>query len=594
MNFSEKDFKLVENTILDGKKFNDNQKEFIQLLGSKYIIAGPGVGKTTCLVAKIVLLLMGITSENSKEAICIITQTNVAVDEINRILRMLGLSHINHPHFIGTVHQFFNTFLAIPYIKKHLNPQNLRFADEEDYSTLISVLVHKSSYFGKWSEGAKTSVIKRIKESNLIYDLKTNKINLENSSAWDKFDKHQLHMFNIKWELKRLGFFTFNDTFLFAEAALGYEKNISILRKRFKYVFIDEFQDTKASNIKILKKIFLSEGNIIQFVGDPNQTLDFYGQMPEVDYNNVFELKVCNRFGEKIARQLPNIINGVNLECLKENESFDPLLIIYNANKELIPFYKKIFLEFLALEGFLKSDRKDSILSLRKKAINEYNSSSDQEVSEYKISRSESFTNHIIKLINELILKKMSLVGEFNFDLKQWIKDHPEQLGIKKCLIESVKAGKLEKETLKVKINTILKEENSGVINSSNEIFNKIVSVIKLIKNSYEATEVIKNENGNFLYSTIHAAKGETHRSVLLIDSDESEIIHTRMLKSFYCKDDISYADEWVARNLLYVAMSRPTHLFAFGINNKNISKEEIQIFKDKGWDIRYTFDVTE
>lgn len=151
MSYKVESFDLVEQAILNNKKFNDNQREFIELMETSYIIAGPGVGKTTCLAAKIVLLLMEIASENSKGAICIITHTNVAVDEINKILRRLGLSQINHPHFVGTIHNFFNTFLSIPYIKKEFSPTNIRFDDSKEHLELITTLVHKSPYFGKWS-----------------------------------------------------------------------------------------------------------------------------------------------------------------------------------------------------------------------------------------------------------------------------------------------------------------------------------------------------------------------------------------------------------------------------------------------------------
>ncbi|MGG1597822.1 UvrD-helicase domain-containing protein [Paenibacillus naphthalenovorans] len=594
MYFSQNDYNLVEKTVLDGKKFNDNQREFIELMESKYIIAGPGVGKTTCLAAKIVLLLMKLASENSKDAICIITQTNVAVDEINRILRRLGLSQITHPHFVGTVHQFFNTFLAIPYIKKHLNPINMRFAEDDDYLSLISALVHKNSYFGSWSSGPKNAVIRKIQECNLIYDKKSDKIILENTVNWDRFERHQTHMFNVKWELKRLGFFTFNDTFLFAEAALGYKENITLLRKRFKYVFIDEFQDTKASSLAILKDIFSNEGNVLQIVGDPNQTLDFYGQMPNVDVNNKFELKICNRFGDEIAKHLPNIIGGVQIECTKEMKSFNPLLILYNRNEQLIPYYKKILSEYNTDESFSRSTRKDSILSIRKLAINEYQTDCNhQKVANYKIKNSESFTGHISKLINDLIFNKLSLVEEFDFDLRQWVKDHPKQTDIKKYLIKSIKTGQLDEIGLKNAINSILNEKDAGTINATNAIFEKIASVLELINNS-DASKVKEDDGQTLVFSTIHSAKGETHRSVLLIDSEEAGMIHTKMLKSFYCLDNANYDDEWVARNLLYVAMSRPTHLFAFGMNSSYINQDEINIFKDKGWDIKFAFDETE
>ncbi|KZE65710.1 UvrD-helicase domain-containing protein [Paenibacillus peoriae] len=587
MIFSEQDIKIIEAVTLDGKCFNDNQKEFINLFETKYIIAGPGVGKTTCLSAKIVLMLMKMANENSRDAICIITHTNVAVDEINRILNRMGISKIKHPHFVGTIHQFFNTYLALPYIKKKLNPKNIRFSKEEDYSSILSFLVNKSSYFSNWA----TAALIKIKASKLVYDKQLGQITLENTSNWDKFDKHKSKMLNLKLDLKKRGYFSFEDTFLFAQAAIENDNNIRILRKRFKYVFIDEFQDTNPQSIDIIKKIFMKKGNVLQFIGDPNQTLDFDGEKPEVDPGITFELKVCNRFGANIARHLPIIINGVNIQSLNEIVSFDPLMIIYKENKELIPFYKEILMECNYNKDFAKSKRKDSILSIRKDTIQQLEfGRNTQNITGYIPKSTEAYTQHLLKLINELIYKKISSLKSIDFDLKNWIKEHPNQMDIKKTLISDIKLKKLNVSTLRNIINLILNEQISNSINSTNEIFHKIENIINVMngKNN-DKLQSEKETNGNLVFGTIHSAKGETHRSVLLIDSEKSKMIHTNMLKSFYCNNDINYDDKWVEKNLLYVAMSRPTHLFAFGMKESQISSENIQMFKDKGWDIRYT-----
>ncbi|WP_430493560.1 UvrD-helicase domain-containing protein, partial [Paenibacillus ottowii] len=348
MIFSEQDIKIIEAVTLDGKCFNDNQKEFINLFETKYIIAGPGVGKTTCLSAKIVLMLMKMASENSRDAICIITHTNVAVDEINRILNRMGISKIKHPHFVGTIHQFFNTYLALPYIKKKLN------------------------------------------------------------------------------------------------------------------------QDTNPQSIDIIKKIFMNKGNVLQFIGDPNQTLDFDGEKPEVDPGITFELKVCNRFGANIARHLPIIINGVNIQSLNEIVSFDPLMIIYKENKELIPFYKEILMECNYNKDFAKSKRKDSILSIRKDTIQQFEfGRNTQNITGYIPKSTEAYTQHLLKLINELIYKKISSLKSIDFDLKNWIKEHPNQMDIKKTPISDIKLKKLNVSTLRNIINLILNEQISNSINST-------------------------------------------------------------------------------------------------------------------------------
>ncbi|CAN7206424.1 UvrD-helicase domain-containing protein [Paenibacillus sp. LjRoot153] len=594
MFFKEEEFEMVESATLNGGRFNENQRRFIELLESKYIIAGPGVGKTTCLSAKIVLLLLEIMNNSSNEAICIITKTNVAVDEINRILKNMGLSKIKHPHFVGTVHQFFNTFLATPYIKEYLNPKNFRFDNEKEYSAIIKGLMKKSSYFSKWPEGAQDATRVRIEDSKLVYDESLKKIILSNTTNWDKFDKYANHMFDIKWKLKGLGFFGFEDIFLFSQAAMNNSRNISLLRKRFKYIFIDEFQDTEVSNINLINRLFADQVNILQYIGDPNQTLDFDGEIPRVEGKKIFELNICNRFGENIGNHLPNIIKGVNLKCLEVNYSFNPLLLLYKSKTDLIPYYEAMFSKYLSDAKFAGDKRKDTILAIQNNTILDFQrtDSESSTTGGYKIKANESFTAHIIKIINDTLYKKLAEAGINDSSIKEWIKVHLLQLEIKKCLVKSIKNGTLDIKSINSILNVILEEKCSQKIYSTNDVFNTISAIIKQMKGDASS---VKGEN-KFKFSTIHSAKGETHRSVLLIDSekDKNPKIHTRMLKSFYCEDNEDFKESWVQRNLLYVAMSRPTRLFAFGMDQSCLNEEEVEMFKSKGWDVEYTYPVDE
>ncbi|MNO50142.1 exonuclease V subunit beta [compost metagenome] len=454
--------------------------------------------------------------------------------------------------------------------------------------SILTSLVNKSPYFHRWAQAA----LIKIKASRLAYDKERKCIFLENTTNWDKFEKHKTEMLNLKLQLKRMGYFSFEDTFLFAQAAIGNDNIIRILRKRFKYVFIDEFQDTKPHSINILKEIFMVKGNVLQFIGDPNQTLDFYGEKPEVDQDITFELKICNRFGENIARHLPIVINEVSIESIEGKVSFDPLMIIYKENNQLIPFYEKLLEDYANNnEEFRANILKDSILSIRNDTIFqfEYNGG-NQVVNSYSIKSNDAFTQHMLQLINELIFKKISVSRVFEFDLRKFIKNHHEQLNIKKCLISNIKSKKLDVSYLKNCINAILNEQGSSLINNTNDIFNKLLSIIETMNIGTKDENKLEETKNKLVYSTIHSAKGETHRSVLLIDSKKSQMIHTQMLKSFYNNSGENYDTKWVERNLLYVAMSRPTHLFAFGMNYNFIKSEEVEKFKDLGWRIEYSF----
>lgn len=135
MKFSDEEIYEVESVLLGDNHFNESQQKFLNLFNDSTIVAGPGAGKTTTLSAKIALILKRINQGNTDETICIITHTNVAVDEIKAVLNELGIM-IERPHFIGTIHSFLNTFCVEPYFRNQIGVVDLVFLDSEDYERL--------------------------------------------------------------------------------------------------------------------------------------------------------------------------------------------------------------------------------------------------------------------------------------------------------------------------------------------------------------------------------------------------------------------------------------------------------------------------
>ncbi|MFL8937438.1 UvrD-helicase domain-containing protein [Rossellomorea oryzaecorticis] len=262
MQIKERDYELVEKILLGNGYFNTKQREFIELTKSKTIVAGPGTGKTTALAAKIVLLLKNLNASNSKEGVCIITHTNVAVNEINNVLINTGIGSLNHPHFIGTIHEFFNRYCVLPFFKNKLKHNQLSFDnDNENLEFYKSYLKRKNTWM---NDGVVEAISKRIIKSKLYLNTKDNTLDLYNSTDWEKFDKHKSRMLEAKIMRKKQGFLIHDDTFLFSRCYLLEDKFKEILRMRFKYVFLDEFQDTTPDGIELLDALFGTEKNIFR------------------------------------------------------------------------------------------------------------------------------------------------------------------------------------------------------------------------------------------------------------------------------------------------------------------------------------------
>ena len=100
-----------------GFRFNNDRVNIIKNLESIDVQAFPGSGKTTTLIAKLAILARKWPYNNS--GICVLSHTNVAREEIEERLGNtdIGRKLLAYPHFIGTLHSFFDTFVALPWIR---------------------------------------------------------------------------------------------------------------------------------------------------------------------------------------------------------------------------------------------------------------------------------------------------------------------------------------------------------------------------------------------------------------------------------------------------------------------------------------------
>ena len=120
----------IEKSLLpSGCHFSEEQQSVIYENNDMDVVAGPGTGKTTVLTARIKILLEQL--KGSGQGICVLTHTNVAVDEIKSSLKKLGVEEIKNPHFIGTIQDFFNTFFAKKAFHLILGDKQMRVLDDE-------------------------------------------------------------------------------------------------------------------------------------------------------------------------------------------------------------------------------------------------------------------------------------------------------------------------------------------------------------------------------------------------------------------------------------------------------------------------------
>ena len=90
--------------------FTDDALQVIRYWNSVDVSACPGSGKTTLLLAKLKLLADRMPLNNGV-GVCVLSHTNVAVNEIKKKLADYADKLISYPNFVGTIQSFIDKFV---------------------------------------------------------------------------------------------------------------------------------------------------------------------------------------------------------------------------------------------------------------------------------------------------------------------------------------------------------------------------------------------------------------------------------------------------------------------------------------------------
>lgn len=237
--------------------------------GPTMIIAGPGSGKTRVLTFRIAYLMH---SGADPFSILALTFTNKAAREMkNRIEQLYGTDARNL--WMGTFHSVFSRILRSEADKLGY-PSNFTIYDSDDAKNLLKTIVKEMGLNDKLYKP--NYVLYRISlcKNNLIgpneYAVNTDLISEDESNGRPKMA--EIYKMYAK-RCFRAGAMDFDDLLLKTHELL--ERFPDVLYKyqhRFKYVMIDEFQDTNFLQYSIVKRIADVFQNIA-VVGDDAQSI---------------------------------------------------------------------------------------------------------------------------------------------------------------------------------------------------------------------------------------------------------------------------------------------------------------------------------
>lgn len=286
---------------------HQEQWDFIQSAESLDLQAAPGSGKTSLVGLKLALLSQGWTSPT--RGICVLSHTNTAKDEItNRLTaKPAGRRLLQYPHFIGTIQAFTNTFLALPALRSR--GIEVQTVDDDTYADEALRLLERHPRFRKLNGalGHRTNGPALVAEARYVCDAGDLVATGPDGTPPFKASSDSGQQFAaLKEVLTERGIFRYHDMFALAEHHLFHHPQLALaVAHRFPFVLLDEMQDTSDLQQRLLDRVFVSPGTVVQRVGDVNQRI--FADAPNAAQPSSFplphaaQLPVSRRFGSKIA-----------------------------------------------------------------------------------------------------------------------------------------------------------------------------------------------------------------------------------------------------------------------------------------------------
>lgn len=335
--------------------FNKKQQQVINELNQNILLsAGAGTGKTNVLSYRVANILNK-NRANADEILCL-TFTNKACRELkNRITSQLDFETANKIT-IRTIHGFAYQVITTTAKKAQTIFKEFVIFDDEDQKTLIRQTITNFPKTRALDIQYIVNCIEQLKQERALKHIYTEDIEADYTTIYHqhlKFNKtfnqqqnDNLTKFfqfdglniiiNYELALQQMHGLDYKDLIANAYRLFQDENICSSWRKRYKYIMIDEMQDTSSFEYTMLEKLF--PANNIMLCGDEFQTIyEWRGSNPQ---------KILTTFTEKYN---PLIIN------FNENYRSTKLLLEMAYNTLINLFCKETILHSYAKNLLSKS-----------------------------------------------------------------------------------------------------------------------------------------------------------------------------------------------------------------------------------------------
>jgi DNA helicase-2/ATP-dependent DNA helicase PcrA len=618
-----------------GCQFNDERRAFIRCMESRDVVACPGSGKTTALLAKLLILARKMPPADGR-GICVLAHTNVAVDVIRTRAAVASASLFRYPNFFGTIQGFVNQFLAGPWYRSEYG-RPLAAIDNSRFFGELSKLYSIDFGLQTWLEprgGLGTLGSYWFSPATLQVGESLDEPIARLSENTDTFRKIQ----SVRKSILDQGILSFNDAYALALRYLLKKPEVShAIANRFCLMFLDEAQDTDEHQFRVLDAVCRPEQLVVQRIGDPNQAI-YHDQVQTDGFwspRNPLHFSDSRRYGETITKLLSavRLDDSITLQPCVSRASYPPHLITFEEGEEptVLPAFAWLIKELLnniphddpckAIGWIGKDNTADCKLCIPsyfpkyEKAHRTQNKHLSNLVSyaAYAIqSAGAEGANRFLDIVLQGIARALDAAGikdeiaEHNYTPSSveyfWRHEHEKSYNqfrtqIANAFLLALRFG-LTPVDLRAQTIAAIKPVWPMVSKAARFLNGDLIDVAaEMGDGTLQARNRFVANNGTVIdVGTVHSVKGETHLATLYLetkyqkDSDASRLIE--FLKGNRPKGQMKKAHHQQNLKIAHVAFSRPTHLLVFACRASNITGHEDDL-KCNGWVIRAASEVT-
>jgi DNA helicase II / ATP-dependent DNA helicase PcrA len=557
------------------------------------IIAGPGAGKTRWLCNHIKNVLNKSERLKKTRKVACITYTNIGVDTI---LKKIGDS-IDKVE-VSTIHSFLYKNIVKPYIfllkdDFGFDPSKINGHDE---------LTPSKGFVLRWLEKTKQAYPDYKEKSEQIIQLlcdicwkfpeDDSKLDLQFRHNWRK----KIGKYSIKkdslieykkmfWERNLLH----HDDILYFSLELirKYPDILRVIRCKFPYFFIDEFQDTNPIQTKIIKMVAEQE-TIVGVIGDKAQSIyGFQGanvkQFEKFELPNLVTYKIENNYRstEEILKVLNHIRKDITQHNPFGNKGEKPKIFTGSAIKN----YNKIKQNLdsnntctLSYTNLTSCEMKNEYFGLGKE---------DLFIKLKAFDSTKKRGDKIASLIKGVEYARQNKFKDAIKEVSRYFKSEDIYKGQKISLILIKEMLDYYEEYCNGSLYDIYDSLNKKGLIELMKIPKINVSRKTMINEFYQKTKYkdiilcMKYYDDNSLHRTIHKAKGDEFDNVFVILPDKADwVSNEEEMLSFLLNPDLNKEEHRV----YYVALSRARkRLF---VNIPKLSTTHQEKLKEIGFNI--------